>query len=140
MFSSNFDTLSLSLSVWISPRMSWITSLLLQLPEGLLLIEKGPLLPGGVDINYKNHPPVWRSSSSSLMKLCAYSLTGDTVNAHDGVARERFNHWKQSTISDSRYTLCYDPLWCSTTVCIRWRIGGACGAECHLADTLVSQN
>ena len=54
--------------------MSWITSLLLQLPEGLLLIEKGPLLPGGVDINYKNHPSMGHHPNVLINKSFAQTV------------------------------------------------------------------
>ena len=95
--------------------MSWITSLLLQLPEGLLLIEKGAVVWTSI-IKIILQSSVDRPHIILiLMTVCAYSLTGDTVNAHGGVAGSVsiIGNNPRSPIQD---THCYDRLWCSTTV------------------------
>ena len=95
--------------------MSWITSLLLQLPEGLLLIEKGAVVWTSI-IKIILQSSVDRPHIILiLMKICAYSLIGDTVNARGGVAGSVsiIGNNPRSPIQD---THCYDRLWCSTTV------------------------
>ena len=133
-----------SLSLDLSPYMSWITSLLLQLPEGLLLIEKGRLLPSAVwtsiikiiFLDIIIAPFSHHHIFPSFTELWACLTGRDTVNAQQGCP-ERFNHWKQSwsLIQDTHYNplwldytrflmcVCIQCIQCIQCVCIRCRIG-----------------